>query len=108
MAEMIVAVRDKLPVDDPLHALSYRAGDVLCFMDDGWQFSERERTHPNWMHVRLEGGARPELLEPLLDAQGGLVSYRMLKLDVRKLKPKMTNAELIAATLPQRGQVEVG
>jgi len=54
MAEIIFWARDKAkPWDAELDAQAYKRGDVISIVPDGWQWSPRELTHPDWRILRL-------------------------------------------------------
>lgn len=53
MPEMLVRTLDKYEGQDlKFHAKSTGRGDVIVVVEDGWQWSEIERTSPQWIIVK--------------------------------------------------------
>lgn len=56
MAELLIRVRDKDPHPDPyVDVQRSKRGDVIAACPDGWQWSHKERTNPDWRIVRVLG-----------------------------------------------------
>ena len=52
--ELLIRITDKQPVIAAIYEQSSQRGDVICAMPDGWQWSEAERTNPDWIIVKAE------------------------------------------------------
>lgn len=57
MAELLIWIEDQAPERHPLKAHTYLKGEVIAVCPDGWEWSERERTHPKWRLVKAPGVA---------------------------------------------------
>lgn len=56
MCEIVVVLKDSELSGDPrLDSQRYRRGDVICAVPDDHPFSEAERTHPDWLIVKVPG-----------------------------------------------------
>lgn len=56
MAELLIRVRDKEASPDPYQdAKRSKRGDVIAVCPDGWAWSHREQTNPEWRIVRILG-----------------------------------------------------
>lgn len=68
MAELLIRVVDKPAHPDPYVDIQQsKRGDVIAVVPDGWAWSERERTNPEWRIVRVPGltvAAAEELMTP--------------------------------------------
>lgn len=55
MSEMVVWVVSQRSDDPYIDAQCWKAGDVICVMEDGHPFSEAEKTNPDWKIVKFPG-----------------------------------------------------
>lgn len=71
MAEVLFMAHDKVKADPEEHAKAYKRGDVICIHADGWGWTLRERTNPDWRILRLTRITDLTDLEGLLRAELG-------------------------------------
>jgi len=55
MCELLVRLVDKVNDDPELDLQCLKRGDVVTIQEDGWNWSERERTNPDWMIIKVPG-----------------------------------------------------
>lgn len=55
MCELLIRLVDKVNDDPELDLQCLKRGDVVTIQEDGWSWSERERTNPDWMIVKIPG-----------------------------------------------------
>ena len=76
MAELLIRVTDKAAHPDPyIDVQRSKRGEVIVACRDGWQWSHREKTNPEWRIVRVPGLPdwfveslmNPERGDPLVD-----------------------------------------
>jgi hypothetical protein len=100
MAELVIQMVDRVnPSSAKLDAGCLKRGDVIDICADGWEWSERELTNPNWRIIKLPGipvETLLDLLEAQLAADRTFVRKRSRYLDIDSLpsniKNKITNA----------------
>lgn len=92
MAELLVRIKDKVNPDFYLNAQCGKRGDVIAVQPDGWSWSPRERTNPEWMIVQFPGVPVAEFSdllmiepEPNPDQPSRTRQRRAFKLDVDAL-----------------------
>lgn len=90
MAEIIFWARDKVkPWDAELDAQAYKRGDVISIHPDGWAWSQRELTNPDWRILRLTSitdlADLEDLRRPENDSGGLLKRKRSRFVDPSKL-----------------------
>jgi hypothetical protein len=64
VAEVLLRIADKQGVSNP--SLALRGGDVIAVCADGWAWTARELSNPEWLVVKLPG-VDPALLMDLLN-----------------------------------------
>jgi hypothetical protein len=104
--EMLVRVLDRKGFDAKTNTVSLRPGDVVTVQADGWKWSEKERTNPEWCIVKLPGVhplLHKDMEQPALDALGGLLLKRARKLD---LTAAIFNGKLAAREVTFSTQIE--
>ncbi len=76
--------------DDPYtDAQCWKAGDVICVLEDGHEFTKAELTHPGWKIVKLPGVPASAALsfeakELQTDQPSRVLQKRMHRLDLTK------------------------
>lgn len=93
MCVVVFQVNDKAAPENPKRVVKYSRGCVIEVLPDGWQFSERERTHPDWRIVMFPGlpiEAFHDLREPELDKDGALIGRRANAIDLDSI-PQFTS-----------------
>lgn len=89
MAEILFIARDKVRADAEANASCYKRGDAITIHPDGWAWSARELTNPDWRILRLTRITDPEdiaaLLRPELGPDFSVRRRRSAFLDPAKL-----------------------
>lgn len=126
MCEVVFRVMDKAAPDDPRRAVRTSRGCVIDVLPDGWGFSERELTNPEWRIVRFPGlpqEAFADCQQPIYDRDRKLVARRARAVDldsipaveskfrpgqVVELSPSDANAVLAARKDVSTGAAVIG
>lgn len=72
--ELLIRIVGKHPIISPLAEAASQRGDVISACPDGWEWSEEERSNPDWIFItaditEIEADA---LLEPARPGEGNL------------------------------------
>lgn len=97
MAECVIIRRGKAKADPEADAQAYKAGDVVCIKPDGWTWSERELTNPDWRIVRFARCSVEDLaalVRPEMDTTGQSMRLR------RRRAASINEAKLPAGIRP--------
>ena len=121
MCEALVWIQDKVARNNPRAAQNYRAGEVICVQEDGWPWSERERTHPRWRIFTFPGvavSALADLVAGDFDQEGGLIARRVRGFDLSTLpsdvitnRTPLTTTQrsaLLASRVERAARVRIG
>ncbi len=101
MAELLVRVKDKVNPDSPqLDAKCLKAGDVVVACPDGWEWSELEKSNPDWLIVKVPGMSMeeaktftaPEVGDRLVNP---MLRQRAFKIDLEQVQNKVLTAKEI-------------
>lgn len=95
MAELLVRVRDRSARPD-----DSKAGDVIAACPDGWVWTRRERTNPDWriIHVDLLPKEVASLtMSRISQETGRLERKREYGIDIATLSDRPSRQELLAA-----------
>lgn len=49
--ELLIRIVDKVPVGNPDYARASQRGDVIVACPDGWNWTTREKSNPDWIIV---------------------------------------------------------
>lgn len=103
MAEVLIRLVDKKNDDPYLDAAASKMGDVVAVEEDGWAWSETERTHSEWLLLSVPDAVRDDFDSYLRPEPGDPTTNRMLQR--RGLKVDVNSLTLVAptdlVTLPQ-------
>ncbi|MBZ2208480.1 hypothetical protein [Massilia soli] len=65
--ELLIRTIDKLPLVVPAYVRASQRGDIIAIVPDGWEWSERERSNPEWLIIKADNLTEQDvesLLEP--------------------------------------------